>query len=147
MFRGGLRPHLFCLPVIKASEHQQALLKLIAYGRSFVYAGTDSAPHDRRKKECDCCSGGVFTAHAAVELYAQAFEMVDALQHFEAFMSVNGPRFYDLPVSEDIITLKRDAWTVDQMLSYSSDPEDTVRPHGFEANIKNRTPIPWKFVN
>ncbi len=147
MFRGGLRPHLFCLPVLKAREHQEALLRLITYGHPFVYAGTDSAPHDRRKKECDCCSGGVFTAHAAVELYAQAFETAGALKHFEAFMSINGPLFYNLPVSIETSTLERRPWTVDEMFSYSKHPEDIVRPHGYEVNTENRVAIPFKLID
>ncbi len=147
MFRGGLRPHLFCLPVIKASEHLEALQHLIRQGKEFVYAGTDSAPHDRRKKECDCCSGGVFTAHAAIELYAQAFEEAGALQHFEAFMSINGPTYYQVPVATDTITLRREEWTVDSELNYSDDPADIVGPHGDEQDSEKRQAIKWKFVD
>lgn len=146
MFRGGLRPHLFCLPVIKAAEHRDTLLSLAGSGLEYVYAGTDSAPHDRRKKECDCCSGGVFTAHAAVELYAQAFDLANALQHFEAFMSLNGPAFYGLPVSEDYIELRRDPWTVDEVIPYSENPLDLILPHGYETDPKNRKPIDWRLV-
>lgn len=145
MFRGGLRPHLFCLPVIKASEHRSALLELVRTGElDFVYAGTDSAPHDRRKKECDCCSGGVFTAHAAVELYAQAFESIGALDELEGFLSINGPTFYGLPVSDEYIKLRRKSWTVDRELNYSNDPLDIVRPHGFETDPKKRLVIDWQ---
>lgn len=149
MLRGGLRPHLFCLPVIKEARHQEALLLLATRGYPFVYAGTDSAPHDRRKKECDCCSGGVFSAHAAVELYATAFERIGALDNgvFEQFMSLNGPEFYDLKPSSERITLAREPWTVDDLIRYSADPEDTVRPHGYEPDPAARSPIPWRIVN
>jgi dihydroorotase len=146
MYRGGLCPHFFCLPVIKREEHNEALLKLIAYGRHFVYAGTDSAPHDRRKKESDCCSGGMFSAHAAIELYAQAFDELDLLgeRHFEDFMSVNGPSFYDLLPSEDTVTLVREPWTVDQMIQYSENPEDVIVPIGYHTNPDKRLVLNWK---
>lgn len=146
MFRGGLRPHLYCLPVIKAAEHREMLLSLAGSGLEYVYAGTDSAPHDRRKKECDCCSGGVFTAHAAVELYAQAFDSINALEHLEAFISLNGPAFYGLPASEKYIELRRESWTVDEMISYSEDPLDTIIPHGYDKDPKLRKPIEWRLV-
>jgi dihydroorotase len=152
MFRGGLRPHLFCLPVIKASEHRTALLDLATSGLPFVYAGTDSAPHDRRKKECDCCSGGVFTAHAAVELYAEAFEehcgVIDGC--FDAFMGRNGPAFYDLSANDELIELRKEAWSVNEPIAYSSDPEDTVNPHGYKTHVTrdNKDPaFSWKMID
>lgn len=146
MFRGGLCPHFFCLPVIKRTEHSEALLKLIAYGRTFVYAGTDSAPHDRRKKESDCCSGGMFSAHAAVELYAQVFERIDLLggRHFPEFMSINGPMFYGLSPSEETVTLVREPWTVDQMIEYSKSPEDVIVPIGYHPDPDKRLVLNWK---
>lgn len=148
MFRGGLRPHLFCLPVIKDVSHLRALRAFVTGGHPFVYAGTDSAPHDRRKKECDCCSGGVFTAHAAVELYAQAFDLAGALDdRFGQFLSVNGPEFYGLPVSDECITLERIPWKVDELIRYSDDPEDVVRPHGYEGNPDNRVSIEWRIAS
>lgn len=149
MFRGGLRPHLFCLPVIKASEHREALIELATDGFPFVYAGTDSAPHDRRKKECDCCSGGVFTAHAAVEMYAMIFEArrgcID--DHFEGFMALRGPSFYGLKTRhEETRELVRNQWTVDEVLTYSDDSEDTVWPHGFDRDPKKRLQFPFRLA-
>lgn len=145
MFRGGLRPHKFCLPVIKRSEHTEALRQLVLYGRHFVYAGTDSAPHDRRKKECDCCSGGVFTAHAAVEFYAEVFDQLDILDdRFEAFLSLNAPLFYGVSPTHHTITLERVPWTVDEVIPYSEDPEDVIIPDGFDKDPDRRLKLNWK---
>ncbi len=146
MFRGGLRPHLFCLPVIKRFEHKMHLVDLATSGKSFVYAGTDSAPHDRRKKECDCCSGGIFTAHASIEMYAEVFDASIGLDYrFERFMSINGPTFYNLPASEEEVTIERTPWTVDKEMQYSEDPLDVLRPHGYEKDPKERMVLSWKF--
>jgi dihydroorotase len=147
MFRGGLRPHLFCLPVIKAEENREALFELVLRGLPFVYAGTDSAPHDRRKKESDCCSGGVFSSHAPVELYAQAFELAGSSPEspaFEKFLSINGPAFYDLAPSERRITLRQEPWTVDELLNYSLDPQDIIRPLGYEQDPEERAILEWR---
>lgn len=147
MFRGGLRPHLFCLPVIKPSEDARAVLQLATDGIPFVYAGTDSAPHDRRKKECDCCAGGVFTAHAAVELYAMAFDRMSAFEDFEAFMSLNGPRFYKLKESSDLAYLHRHSWTVNDVVNYSSSEKDEIWPLGYGVKATDMIDIPWKLMD
>ncbi|MDO8623932.1 MAG: dihydroorotase [bacterium] len=148
MFRGGLRPHLFCLPVIKRSRHREALINLAfgSYAMPFVYAGSDSAPHDRRKKESDCCSGGVFSAHAAMELYLEAFKQNGVTNEYiyHRFLARNARSFYGLPASDDSITFVHDPWTVDEMIHYSDDPADVIRPFGYENNPKDRKSIQWK---
>ncbi len=105
MLVGGVRPHLYCLPILKRSVHQQALRELVASGCERVFLGTDSAPHARHKKETSCGCAGCFNAPSALGAYATVFEEMDALAHFEAFCSLNGPRFYGLPVNEQHITL------------------------------------------
>jgi dihydroorotase len=111
LFRRGLRPHAYCLPVLKRERHRQALLAAaIAEPRCFL--GTDSAPHARAAKEADCGCAGVYTAHAAIELYAEAFEQAGALDRLEAFASERGAAFYGLPPNEECIVLERAAWQV-----------------------------------
>src|SRR3989344_165046 len=145
MFRGGLRPHVFCLPVVKAEEHNRELLDLVTSGLPFVYAGTDSAPHDRRKKECDCCSGGLFSAHAAVEFYAESFDRRNALDdRFEQFMSINGPIFYGLEPSDGYLELTAEPWAVDSTVQYSDDPEDVVWPMGYHPDANQQFPLCWR---
>lgn len=145
MFRGGLRPHLFCLPVVKAEEHRMALLELAIDPLPFVWAGTDSAPHDRRRKEAECCSGGIFTAHAAIELYAEAFDGMGALDgRFEKFMSVNGPVFYGLKPSNEEVRVERAEWTVQEPIRYSPDSDDIISPYGYHPDLKQRHVFQWK---
>lgn len=112
LFSGGLRPHHYCLPVLKREQHRQALLDAATGGSPKFFLGTDSAPHPQRAKESDCGCAGIYTAHAAIELYAEAFEQVDALGRLEAFASFHGADFYRLPRNADSITLKRRDWTV-----------------------------------
>lgn len=112
MFTGGIRPHHYCLPVLKREEHRQALLAAATGGNPRFFLGTDSAPHARRDKESACGCAGIYTAHAAIELYAEAFESMGALARLEAFASHHGPDFYRLPRNSDTITLERRAWTV-----------------------------------
>ena len=107
LFAGGLRPHAYCLPVAKREEHRLAVRKAAVSGWPNVFLGTDSAPHAREAKESACGCAGIFNAPFALESYAQVFEEEDALDKFEAFASVNGPRFYDLPANEDTVTLER----------------------------------------
>lgn len=96
MLVGGVRPHLYCLPILKRNIHQQALRELVASGFNRVFLGTDSAPHARHRKESSCGCAGCFNAPTALGSYATVFEEMNALQHFEAFCSVNGPQFYGL---------------------------------------------------
>lgn len=107
MLVGGIRPHLYCLPILKRNIHQTALRKLVASGFDRVFLGTDSAPHPRHAKESACGCAGVFNANAALGAYAEVFEDEGALDAFEGFCSLNGPRFYGLPVNEEKITLAR----------------------------------------
>ncbi len=107
MLVGGIRPHLFCLPILKRSTHQQALRAVVASGSDRFFLGTDSAPHAKHRKESSCGCAGVFNAPAALPAYASVFEELNALQHLEAFCSLNGPRFYGLPVNDDVVELVR----------------------------------------
>jgi dihydroorotase len=107
MFAGGLRPHAYCLPVAKREEHRLAVRRAATSGRPNVFLGTDSAPHAREAKESACGCAGIFNAPFALESYASVFEEEDALDKLEAFASVNGAHFYDLPVNEETVTLER----------------------------------------
>ena len=107
MFAGGLRPHAYCLPVAKREEHRLAVRRLATSGLPNVFLGTDSAPHERHAKESSCGCAGIFNAPFALESYATVFEEEDALDKFEAFASVNGARFYGLPLNEDLVMLER----------------------------------------
>jgi dihydroorotase len=104
---GGVHPHHFCLPVLKRETHRQALLQAVASGSPRFFLGTDSAPHPKSAKESACGCAGMYSAHAAIELYAEAFEEAGALDKLEAFASFNGPDFYRLPRNTDRITLER----------------------------------------
>lgn len=112
MLVGGIKPHFYCLPVLKRATHQAALLEAATSGESGFFLGTDSAPHATHTKENACGCAGCYSAPAAIELYAEAFDLAGKLDQLEAFASLNGPRFYGLPVNEDTITLVRDSWTV-----------------------------------
>src|SRR4249919_3351954 len=112
LFRGGLRPHAYCLPVLKRELHRQALVAAATSGDAQFFLGTDSAPHARGAKESDCGCAGVYTAHAAIELYAEAFDSAGALDKLESFASFHGPDFYGLPRNRDRIRLLRESWTV-----------------------------------
>jgi dihydroorotase len=107
LFTGGLRPHYYCLPVLKRELHRQALLKAATGGSTKFFLGTDSAPHAAQLKENSVCGAGCFTAPSALELYVEAFEAMGALDKFEAFASFNGPDFYGLPRNTGTITLQR----------------------------------------
>ena len=103
---GGVRPHHYCLPILKRETHRQALLEAVSGSLSHkFFLGTDSAPHAQNRKECACGCAGVFSAHAAIELYAEAFEEAQALHKLEAFASINGAKFYRLRTNTDTITL------------------------------------------
>ncbi|MBN5375673.1 dihydroorotase [Serratia marcescens] len=107
MLVGGIRPHLFCLPILKRNVHQEALRQAVASGSDRFFLGTDSAPHLKHRKESSCGCAGCFNAPNAIPAYAAMFEQLGALEHFEAFCSLNGPRFYGLPLNEDFIELQR----------------------------------------
>ena len=118
LFRGGLRPHHYCLPVAKREAHRLALLEAASSGEAKFFAGTDSAPHGRLDKESACGCAGIYSAHCALELYAEAFEEVADFSGFEAFMSRNGAAFYQLPVNPGKLRLRREEWTVPASLPW-----------------------------
>jgi len=112
LFAGGLRPHHYCLPILKREQHRLALVAAATSGKPKFFLGTDSAPHPRSAKENACGCAGLYTAHAAIELYAEAFEQAGALDKLEDFASRFGPDFYGLPQNQDSITLEKAAWKV-----------------------------------
>ena len=112
MLAGGIRPHYYCLPILKRNTHQQALIEAATSGSKKFFLGTDSAPHYKDKKEAACGCAGAYTAHAALELYAEAFEDAGALDKLEGFASHFGPDFYGLPRNSDTVTLVKQPWTV-----------------------------------
>ncbi len=121
MFAGGMRPHLYCLPVLKREEHRWVLLAAATSGNPKFFLGTDSAPHSQHSKESACGCAGIYTAHAAIELYAEAFESANALNKLEAFASFYGADFYGLPRNTDTITLVKEAWEVPSELAFGTE--------------------------
>jgi dihydroorotase len=137
LFQGGLRPHHYCLPVLKRDSHQKALLEIIRSGSHKFFLGTDSAPHAKHAKESACGCAGIFSAHAAIEIYASIFEQQDALDKLEAFASFNGPDFYGLPRNSKSITLQKEDWTIPDEYPLGS---ETLVPFLAGENID------WKLV-
>lgn len=137
LFMGGIRPHHYCLPILKREEHREALVEAATSGNPKFFLGTDSAPHARGAKEAACGCAGIYTAHAAIELYATVFDEAGALDRLEAFASVNGARFYGLPVNEEKITLVREDWKVPERLAFGA--EDLVPLRAGET-------IAWKLL-
>jgi dihydroorotase len=125
LFVGGLRPHHYCLPVLKREVHRQALLAAAASGSPKFFLGTDSAPHAAALKEQSVCGAGCFTAPAALELYAEAFESAGALHRLEAFASFHGPAFYGLPRNSGAVTLRRRPWTLPEAMPFG---DATIKP-------------------
>ncbi len=121
LFSGGIRPHAYCLPVLKREIHRQALVEAAVSGNPKYFLGTDSAPHSRRDKEQACGCAGIYTAHAAIELYAEAFEAAAALDRLEGFASFFGADFYGLPRNRTRITLRRERWQVPLELAYGAE--------------------------
>jgi dihydroorotase len=121
LFAGGIRPHAYCLPVLKREVHRQALVAAAISGGPKFFLGTDSAPHPRHDKEAACGCAGIYTAHAAIELYAEAFEAAGALDRLEGFASFFGADFYRLPRNTSRITLQRESWQVPQEIAYGLD--------------------------
>lgn len=124
LFAGGLRPHHYCLPVLKREQHRQALLEAATSGDPKFFLGTDSAPHARHAKESACGCAGIYTAHAAIELYAEAFDLAGALERLEGFASFHGADFYRLPRNPGQITLEARAWQVPNQ--YGEEPDAIV---------------------
>lgn len=121
MFNGGIRPHHYCLPVLKREEHRQALVAAATSGNPKFFLGTDSAPHAKSAKEAACGCAGMYTAHAGIELYAEAFDAAGALDKLEGFASFYGPDFYRLPRNVDTVTLEKAPWEVPVSLPFVDD--------------------------
>jgi dihydroorotase len=121
LFTGGIRPHHYCLPVLKTEPDRRALLEAVASGDSRFFLGTDSAPHARHTKEASCGCAGIFSAHAAIELYAEAFEYAGALDKLNGFASEYGATFYGLPYNEDTVTLTKQSWDVPASYRFGAD--------------------------
>ncbi|NDU85082.1 MAG: dihydroorotase [Ferrovum sp.] len=137
LFQGGLRPHHYCLPVLKREEHRQALLHAVASGHPRFFLGTDSAPHSQSTKEASCGCAGIYSAHAALPLYAEAFESVGALSLLEGFASHFGADFYGLPRNQHRIRLIRQSWTVPPHYPFGS---ETLIP------LRANETLAWKVV-
>jgi dihydroorotase len=138
IFKGGLRPHFYCLPVLKREEHRVALLNVATSGNPKFFLGTDSAPHPKNMKEAACCAAGCYTAPHALELYAEAFESVNALDKLEAFASFFGADFYGLPRNTARITLKKESWTV---------PDEVEFPDSALVPLRAGETLHWRFVS
>jgi dihydroorotase len=121
LFTGGLRPHYYCLPVLKKEQHRVALVQAAISNRGKFFLGTDSAPHASVMKEQSICGAGCFTAPAALELYAEAFEAAGALHQLEGFASHAGADFYGLPRNTDTVTLKREPWVLPESMAFGDD--------------------------
>jgi dihydroorotase len=130
LFAGGMRPHNYCLPVLKREVHREALVSAAVSGNPRFFLGTDSAPHARHTKEVDCGCAGCYTAHAGIELYAEAFEAAGALDKLEGFASHYGADFYGLPRNRDTITLERETWCVPMDVTYGDDRLTPFRAGG-----------------
>ncbi|GAA5315600.1 MAG: dihydroorotase [Candidatus Pelagadaptatus aseana] len=135
MLAGGIRPHYYCLPILKRSTHQEALVKAATSGNPRFFLGTDSAPHAKDKKEAACGCAGSYTAYHAIELYTEVFEEAGALDKLENFASTFGPDFYGLPRNTDTITLVREPWQVPENLQLADQPLVPVKA-GEQLNWK-----------
>jgi dihydroorotase len=121
LFTGGIRPHHYCLPVLKTEPDRRALLDAIASGNPRFFLGTDSAPHARHTKEAPCGCAGIYSAHAAIELYTEAFDAIGALSRLNGFASEHGAAFYGLPLNEGTVTLTKESWDVPASYRFGSD--------------------------
>ncbi|MBU4519956.1 MAG: dihydroorotase [Gammaproteobacteria bacterium] len=137
IFTGGIRPHWYCLPVLKREVHRQALVAAATSGNARFFLGTDSAPHPAHLKEHATGCAGCYTAHAAIEMYAEVFDVAGALGQLEAFASFNGPAFYGLPRNSGTITLKRESWTPPESFAFG---EAELKP------LRSGEALPWKLV-
>jgi dihydroorotase len=137
LFLGGMRPHYYCLPVLKREVHRQALVTAVTSGSTKFFLGTDSAPHPAHLKEHAVGCAGCYTAHAAIEMYAEVFDAAGALDRLEAFASFNGPAFYGLPRNSSTITLKRESWTPPASFAFG---EAELKP------LRSGEALPWRLV-
>jgi dihydroorotase len=138
LFRGGIRPHLYCLPIAKRETHRLALRKAATSGAAPFFLGTDTAPHARVAKETACGCAGIFTAPSALETYTQVFDEAGALDNLEAFASRNGPAFYGLPVNESSVTLQRQPTSLPETIETADGEHIQVFGGGEE--------LPWRLV-
>ena len=137
LFTGGIRPHYYCLPVLKRETHRLALVKAATSGNARFFLGTDSAPHPAHLKEHASGCAGCYTAHAAIEMYAEAFDAAGALDQLEAFASFNGADFYGLPRNQSTITLKKESWLPPESFAFG---EGQLKP------LRSGEALPWKLV-
>jgi len=137
LFTGGIRPHYYCLPVLKRETHRQALLAAATSGSPKFFLGTDSAPHPAHLKEHASGCAGCYTAHAAIEMYAEAFDDAGALDKLEGFASFHGADFYGLPRNKDQITLRRETWTLPESFAFG---EAELKP------LRAGEVLPWRMV-
>jgi dihydroorotase len=137
IFMGGIRPHYYCLPVLKRETHRQALIQAVTSGSAKFFLGTDSAPHPAHLKEHATGCAGCYTAHAAMELYAEAFDASGALDKLEAFAAFNGPAFYGLPRNTGSITLQRQSWTPPESFAFG---DAELKP------LRSGEALPWRLV-
>ena len=135
IFTGGIRPHYYCLPVLKRETHRQALLAAVSSGSDRFFLGTDSAPHPAHLKEHATGCAGCYTAHAAIEMYAEAFDSVGALDRLEAFASFHGPAFYGLPRNTGTLTLRRENWTTPESFRFG---QAELKP------LRGGETLPWR---
>lgn len=137
IFTGGIRPHYYCLPVLKREKHRLALVQAATSGSAKFFLGTDSAPHPAHLKEHASGCAGCYTAHAAIELYAEAFDNAGALDKLEAFASFHGPDFYQLPRNQGTITLQRESWTPPESFAFG---EAQLKP------LRAGEALPWRLL-
>ena len=137
IFMGGLRPHYYCLPVLKREVHRQALVQAATSGSTKFFLGTDSAPHASQMKEQSVCGAGCYTALSALELYAEAFDAAGALDKLEAFASFNGADFYGLPRNRGHVTLKREPWTLPEAVPFG---DAQLKP------LRGGETLPWRLA-
>ena len=137
IFQGGLRPHYYCLPVLKREQHRVALVQAATSGNKRIFLGTDSAPHAAHLKEHAAACAGCYSALTAMELYAEAFENAGALDKLEAFASFNGPDFYGLPRNTGTLTLRKEAWEVPEVLPFG---EAEIKP------LRGGETLQWRVV-
>ena len=139
MLVGGIRPHLYCLPILKAETHRQALVEAATSGNPKFFLGTDSAPHATHTKETSCGCAGVYSAHCCIEIYATVFDSVNKLDKLEDFCSSFGADHYGLPRNESTITLENTSWIVPKTYKFG-DEQHTVTP------LKAGEEVEWKIV-
>ena len=137
MFKGGINPHHYCLPILKRETHRLALVEAVASGNPKFFLGTDSAPHSQSSKESSCGCAGIYSSHAAIELYVEAFEHANALDKLEAFGSFNGADFYKLPRNTDKIRLVKEDWKVPKTIRFGNEQLIPLRAD---------TDVHWKLV-